>query len=284
MNLTIRTETPEDYRSVEELTRDAFWGYMTPTCNEHFLAHLLRKIPAFVPELNIVAEADGKLVGNIMYSKAKVVGKNGDEHEVLTFGPLSVLPSYRNRGVGSALMRHTVLKAKQMHYRAIVFYGHPDYYPRFGFRSAEAFHITTPDGRNFDSLMAMELFDGALDGISGAFWEDPVFEINEKEAEDFDRTFQHREPAEMTPIDVLLEALKPDARMAFTDRKITTLAWLNRISGRELLTWDGIDRPSFETINRVLRKYGIAEKLPPESEILRRAEKGIQVLERQIVK
>ena len=278
MKLTFRLETPEDFRRVEELTRDAFWGYTEPTCNEHYLAHLLRKAPAFLPELDTVAEADGKLVGNVMYSKAKVVDKTGDEHEVLTFGPLSVSPHCHYGGVGSALMRHTIRKAKELGHRAIVFYGHPDYYPRFGFRNAGAFGITTPDGENFDALMAMELYEGALDGISGAFYEDPAFDIDEKEAEAYDRTFPHREPAKMVPIDVLLEKLEPAARKAFADRNFTALAWLSRVSGRELLSWDGIDRQAFETINRVLKEYGIPEKLPPESEILKRAEKGIEVL------
>lgn len=277
MKLTFRLETPEDFRQVEELTRDAFWGYMESTCIEHYLTHLLRKVPAFLPELDTVAEADGKLVGNVMYSKAKVVDKAGEEHEVLTFGPLSISPKCRYGGIGSVLMRHTILKAKELGYRAIVFYGHPDYYPRFGFRNAKVFGITTPDGENFDALMAMELYKGALDGISGAFYEDPAFQIDEKEAEVYDRTFPHREPAKMVPIEVLLEKLEPAARQAFLDHNFTVLAWLSRVSGRELLSWDGIDRQAFETINRVLKEYGIPERLPPESEILKRAEKGIEV-------
>ena len=274
MKLTFRLETPEDFRGVEELIRDAFWGYLEPTCNEHYLGHLLRKVPAFLPELDYVAEAGGKLVGNVMYSNAKVVGKTGEEHEVLTFGPLSVSPEYRYGGVGSALMRHTILKAKELGYRAIVFYGHPDYYPRFGFRNAGALGITTPNGENFDALMAMELYEAALDGISGAFYEDPVFNIREEEAEAYDRNFSHREPAKMVPIGALLEKLKPAARKALTDRNFTTLVWLNRVSGRELLTWSGIDRQAFETINSVLKEYGIPEKLPPESEIFRHIENG----------
>ena len=132
MSITLRLERPEDYRAVENLTREAFWGFMSPTCDEHYLVHLLRAVPAFLPELDFVSEMDGELVGHVMYSRAKVVDDGGKETEVLTFGPLSVLPTYWHCGVGSALMRHSIRGAKQMGYRAIVFYGHPDYYPRFG--------------------------------------------------------------------------------------------------------------------------------------------------------
>jgi predicted N-acetyltransferase YhbS len=267
MNLTLRLETPDDCRAVEELTREAFWGFFGPTCDEHYLAHLLRKTPAFVPELDYVAVSDGKIVGNIMYSKARVIDRQGGEHEVLTFGPLSVLPKYWNCGVGSALMRYTISKAKKLGYRAIVLYGHPDYYPKFGFRSAKAFNITTPDGENFDALMAMPLYDGALDGISGAFHEDPVFTLNAEDADAFNRGFPHKEPADMLSIEILLERLEPASRKAFKERNITTLASLNRFSGREMLTWDGIDEHVLSIINQTLKEHGFAEKLLPSSDI-----------------
>lgn len=278
MNLVLRLETPDDYRTVEELTREAFWGFTHPTCDEHYLVHLLRNAPAFVPELDYVAEADGKLVGNVMYSKAKVIDSGGSEHGVLTFGPLSVLPECWNSGVGSALMRHTIAEARRLGYRAIIFYGHPDYYPRFGFRSAGAFNITTPDGKNFDALMAMPLYNDALEGISGAFHEDPVFAIKAEEAEEYNRKFPHKEPAHMLPIDILLDRLEPSSRKAFNDRSITTLAWLNRYSGREMLSWEGVDEHVLSIINHTLKEHGYAQKLLPSSDILKRAEIGINML------
>lgn len=278
MNLTLRLETPSDYRAVEELTREAFWGYTSPTCDEHYLVHLLRQSPAFVPELDYVAEANGRLVGNIIYTKAKVVDNEDNEHEVLTFGPLSVLPEYWNRGVGAALIRRTVAEAKVLGFKAILIYGHPDYYPRFGFRSAGAFNITTPQGTNFDALMALPLYKGALDGISGAYHYDPAFDVDAEDAEAYNRGFPHKEPAYMLPIDILLERLEPSARKVFVDRKIKALATLNRFSGREMLTWEGIDEHVLKIINGTLKEHGYAEKLLPSSEILKRAELGLDVV------
>ena len=59
MNIIIRKEEKRDHHAVEELTREAFWNLYVPGCNEHLLAHKLRKHPDFIPELNFIAEKDG---------------------------------------------------------------------------------------------------------------------------------------------------------------------------------------------------------------------------------
>ncbi len=247
MNINIRLETPQDYREIEILTREAFWGFTHPTCDEHYLIHKLRKVPAFVPELDFIAEVDGVLAGNIMYSKAKIISEDKVETEVLTFGPLSVLPKYWRCGLGTALMKHSIKEAIKLGYRAIVFYGHPDYYPRFGFRNAEAFGIKAPNGSNFDALMAMELYDGALNKITGTIIEDPVFYFEAEEADKYNELFPPKEPVYMIPIDILFDKIPYVAKQAFVERDIKTLAWLNRLSGREMLRWKGIDEEIIKT-------------------------------------
>jgi predicted N-acetyltransferase YhbS len=282
IKINIRTETPADYYAVEALTREAFWGFTQPACDEHYLVHLLRKTSAFISELDFVAEIDARLVGNIMYSKAKVVDENHFEHEVITFGPLSVLPEYWNRGIGSALMKHSILKARDLVYRGIVFHGHPDYYPRFGFQNAKVFDITNSNGKNYDALMAMELYDGALSEVKGKFHDHSVFDCDENIANEYNKNFPQKEPAKMIPIDVLLEKLPVTAQETFKDKNVATLAWLNRISGREMLTWYGIDFDAMNTINKILREYNYAEKLLPGCNILEKAKTGIKLLEENI--
>lgn len=61
-------------------SREAFWNQYVPRCNEHYLLHIMRKADSFIHELDIVAEVNGKVVGNI-------------------FGPISVLPTFQ--GIGS---------------------------------------------------------------------------------------------------------------------------------------------------------------------------------------
>ena len=67
MDIKLRNETEQDYKIVEQLTREAFWNVHVPGCNEHYLVHIMRDSELFIPELDFVAELNGKIVGNIMY-------------------------------------------------------------------------------------------------------------------------------------------------------------------------------------------------------------------------
>lgn len=192
-NIRLRYEQPSDYSAVEALTREAFWNRYAPGCNEHYLLHILRESDCFIPELDMVAEHRGKIVGNIVYSKAKIHCDNGDVREVLTFGPVSVLPSYQRRGIGSLLIGHTKEIAGRMGYKAILIYGDPAYYARFGFLKAERYEIGSRDNRYADALQALELFPGALYGCAGRFAEDPVYDVDEAAAAEFDKQFEPKE-------------------------------------------------------------------------------------------
>ncbi|MDL2273733.1 N-acetyltransferase [Oscillospiraceae bacterium OttesenSCG-928-G22] len=190
--VTLRLETPADYAEVERLTYAAFETLSLPgrtSVDEHFLAHKMRSVPGFVPALDYVALLDGRIVGNIMYTKSRVVDAAGGEHETLTFGPLSVLPERQGQGIGRVLVEKTVEEAGRMGHRAILIFGHPGYYHRFGFQNAGDFSITTPEGENFDAFMALPLYRGALDGISGKAYFDPVYEIDKDELAAFNRSF-----------------------------------------------------------------------------------------------
>jgi predicted N-acetyltransferase YhbS len=193
MDISIRRENENDYRASENLTREAFWDLYRPGCSEHLVLHKLRNSPAFVKELCFVACDGDTIVGNIAYSKAKVVGRSGAEHEVLCMGPLGVLPSYQKKGVGTRLLKHSISAALELGYKGIIIFGSPDYYGRFGFVNAEKFRITTSDGKNFDPFMALELSPGSLGGVSGKFHEDPVFSVDDNELEQFEKNFPFRE-------------------------------------------------------------------------------------------
>ena len=73
----IRNEKETDYRRVEEITRKAFWNLYAPGCDEHFLVHIMRTHKDFIPELDFVIEVDGQVIGNIMYTKAKLIDESG---------------------------------------------------------------------------------------------------------------------------------------------------------------------------------------------------------------
>ena len=67
-NYTIRTEQPRDFKTVENLTRDAFWNVYRPGCTEHYVLHCYRSEPDFVPELSLVLEVEGEIIGHVMYA------------------------------------------------------------------------------------------------------------------------------------------------------------------------------------------------------------------------
>lgn len=194
MDIEIRLERPEEYRAVEELTKKAFWNVHAPGCDEHYLVHILRDDASFVPELDFVALVNGQLVGNIMYSMGYVEAADGKRHDLLLFGPLSVLPEYQRKGVGTALMRHSAEAARKLGYKVVMIYGDPDYYSRVGFRAASDFGIMAPDGEPSAALQAWELEPGALAGISGKFHEAAVYEtIDPAKVEAFDKDFPQME-------------------------------------------------------------------------------------------
>jgi len=193
MDIEIRREQENDYRIVEEITREAFWNLHVPGCDEHLLAHNLRKAPVFIPALDFVASMNNRIVGNIMYCRSTVKSDTGAAFDMLTFGPLSVLPEYQKQGIGAALIRHSLKEAARLNYKAVLIYGDPAYYHRFGFQSAKEFAISTSEGTTMDALMALELQEGALHGISGRFFEGDAYRVDAEELIEFEKTFPYKE-------------------------------------------------------------------------------------------
>ena len=196
IDLIIRNEQKEDYRAVEQLVREAFWNLYVPGCNEHFVLHNLRKSKDFVPELDFVAEREGQIVGQIVYSRGIIKGKGTNEEEVIGFGPLSVLPAFQKQGIGGALITHTADLARDMDYPAICIYGDPRYYSRFGFRCAEKYDIKTAGDKFAVALQVLELRQRALSRISGRFIESAAFTVNETAFAQYDATFPSKEKQE----------------------------------------------------------------------------------------
>jgi predicted N-acetyltransferase YhbS len=192
-NIIIRLEKLEDYSEAENLTREAFWDLYKPGCDEHLVLHKIRNAPAFVGELGFVACDNNKIVGNIIYSKAKIVNSKGEESIVLCMGPFAVLPSYQKKRIGSLLLKQSVKRARELGYKAVIIFGNPDYYHRFGFKNAKEYSIQTSSGENFEPFMALELFENSLSGIQGKFYYDPVFEVKKDELDLFEKGFPFRE-------------------------------------------------------------------------------------------
>lgn len=191
--IVIRNETEKDYKTVEEITRKAFYNIYVPGCMEHYLVHIMRDHEDFIKELDFVIELDGKVIGNIMYTKAKLVDEAGEEKEILTFGPVSILPEYQRMGYGKQLMEHSFQKARQMGYDVVVIFGDPGNYVSRGFKSSSRYHICLPDGSYPTAMLAKELRENTLDGRKWMYYDSPVMQVDEKEAKDYDDSLEKME-------------------------------------------------------------------------------------------
>ncbi|MCR9143431.1 MAG: N-acetyltransferase [bacterium] len=199
MQPNIRNEQPQDHRTVEELTRDAFWNLYFPGCDEHYLVHIMRDHPDFIPEMAFVAELDGKIVGNIMFTKSSLMDEAGGKLDTITFGPVCVHPDYQGRGVGPALIRHSIDLARKNDVNAIAILGHPRNYVKYGFVSSRDLLVSDAEGRYPFGQLVLELKAGVLstNPVARKLHISSLFEqLTEERVAEFDRTFPEKEKSE----------------------------------------------------------------------------------------
>ena len=191
--IKIRNEEEKDYKRVEEITRKAFWNLYIPGCNEHYLVHVMRSHKDFLPELDLVIEVDNQIIGNIMYTKAKLVDESGEEKEILTFGPVCIMPEYQRMGYGKTLMEHSFEQAAALGYDVIVIFGNPKNYVSRGFKSCKKYNISLENGTYPAAMMVKEMKPEALDGRKWVYYDSPVMKIDEQEAGLFDENLEKME-------------------------------------------------------------------------------------------
>lgn len=154
--MLIRQENSQDFDAVYALVKAAFETAEHRDGNEQDLVNALRKSDAFIPELSLVAEQDGTIVGHILFTKAEIGG-----HPALILAPLSVLPECQKQGVGSALIREGHRIAKKLGYGYAVVLGSEHYYPRLGYAPSGQLGIEPPQGVPPVNFMAIKLREDA---------------------------------------------------------------------------------------------------------------------------
>ncbi|MBQ3923712.1 MAG: N-acetyltransferase, partial [Spirochaetales bacterium] len=169
-NYIIRKEQPQDYNIVENLTREAFWNVYRPGCTEHYVLHCFRSNPDFIPQLSLVMELDGQIIGQIMFSKAEIILDDGTHFPSWTFGPISIAPEYKRQGYGLALLKYSLERAKELGVGFLCMEGNIDFYKHAGFDLAYKFKIhyhDEPRNAQIPYFLAQELITGYLHGIEG---------------------------------------------------------------------------------------------------------------------
>ena len=195
-NIVIRSEEKGEYRKVENRVRESFWNVYRPGCMEHYVLHQLRKDAAFVPELDLVMEQNGELIGQNMFMRAWIAVDDGREIPIMTMGPICIAPQWKRKGYGKILLDYSLEKAKELGYRALCFEGNIDFYGKSGFREAREFGIRyhgLPEGEDASFFLCKELIPGYLEEITGEYTTPEGYFVDEKEAEEFDRQFPGKE-------------------------------------------------------------------------------------------
>jgi len=156
MLIEIREERPDDATAIREVNKRAF-----EQDQEGNIVDALRANGAI--SLSLVAAVNGRIVGHVMYSPITVGG-------VITgaaLGPMAVVPEYQRQGIGTALVDAGNEKLQNDGCPFIIVLGHPNYYPRFGFRPASTYGIECEWAVPDDVFMVLVLDEAKMQGVSG---------------------------------------------------------------------------------------------------------------------
>jgi putative acetyltransferase len=153
----VRPEQPSDLAAIHEVEALAFGRP-----NEANLVDALRANGQATLSLVAVDDADGRIVGHIMFSPMTVAPA---AIRAVGLGPVAVHPHVQNRGIGGDLIRAGIAEIRRQGWDAIFLLGHADYYPRFGFQLAAGMGITAEPGINMAHFFYMEMWEGAVGSV-----------------------------------------------------------------------------------------------------------------------
>ncbi len=196
MNIVIRQEKETEYKIVENVAREAFWNLYTLGCEEHFVIHKIRQHKDFLKDLSFVIEVDGEIAGSIFYTKSKIISKDGNEHNTITFGPVSILPKFHRQGLGRQLIEHSINVAKEKGYKAILTLGYPYHYEPYGFSGGKKYNVAMGDGKFYKGLLVLPLYENALKDIEGIACFTDGLEVSQEDVEVYDKNFEYKEKKE----------------------------------------------------------------------------------------
>ena len=160
------------------------------------MLHCLRDDPAFVPELDLVMELDGELIGQVVYVRSHILCSDGKELPILTFGPIGIDPKYKRQGYGKRLLDTSLAMARELGAGATAITGNIDFYGKSGFAPAKGKGIRYADDPEGDYFLIKELIPGFLDGVTGTYTDPDGYFVAEKDPgafEAFDASFPKKE-------------------------------------------------------------------------------------------
>ena len=192
----IRLERKEEYREVENIVRESFWNVYRPGCSEHYVIHVLREDSAFIKELDFVIEQSGRIIGQNMFMKTIICADDGRTIDVLTMGPIGIVPDLKRRGYGKAILDYSLEKATELGFGAVLIEGNIDFYGKSGFDYASKFGIRYhdwPEDEDAPFFLCKELVPGYLDDLTGVYHTPKGYYVDDVDVEEFDKQFPSKE-------------------------------------------------------------------------------------------
>jgi putative acetyltransferase len=163
----IRPEIPHDIQNIRHVNEQAFGRP-----DEADIVDSLRQRGALV--LSLVALLDEQVVGHIGFSPVTIKSEKSS-FEAIALGPMAVLPSHQRTGIGSQLVRVGLEECRRLGQSIVIVLGHPEFYPRFGFKPSLPFGIRWEQDVPAEVFMVAELNEGALEGCGGVVVYQPEF-------------------------------------------------------------------------------------------------------------
>src|SRR6476661_339599 len=157
LSLTILTEKPEDAAAIERLHERTFGPGRFVRASERIREKMAHRL-----DLSYTARIGTLLVGSVRLTEVRI----GDAPALL-LGPLTIEPPFRDRGIGKVLMERALGEAKRQGHRLVVLVGDEPYYARVGFKRIPRGQVKFDGPVDPDRMLAAELVDGALAGVSG---------------------------------------------------------------------------------------------------------------------
>lgn len=165
-NIMIRAERPSDAAIISTIVASAYEAVPYSDHREHAMIELLRGSDAYVPELSLLAEVGGQVVGHILLTRATI--EAGDTAATtLALAPLSIVPTFQRRGIGSRLVRAAHARATDLGFDSILLVGMSGYYQRFGYQPLKHYPIELPFDAPAENCLILPLRLGALDRVNG---------------------------------------------------------------------------------------------------------------------
>jgi len=165
--LKIRHATENDITNILQVHLVAFGENAGQEIYE--LVNAMFQDETAMPMHSFVAEENGKIVGHVLFSHIQVIGEN-EKIAAQILAPLAVLPTYQNQGIGRTLIKTGLEKLKELGITLVFVLGYPDYYSRFGFKTAGKRGFEAPHPileKNADAWMVQALQEDAIEKNSG---------------------------------------------------------------------------------------------------------------------